>query len=81
MRYTAMLGPNTKQFWLYDEEADVYIDPPLCVLEEIEKIRFADDEETADSICAAETRLEDIANNENPEWLHDGYEYNSNIEI
>lgn len=81
MRYTAMLGPNTKQFWLFDNENDTYIDPPTEILKEMDEIRYANGKETADSISAAENRLEEIANNDNPDWLHDGYEYNSNIEI
>ena len=57
MRYDALLGPNTKQFWIYDNENDTYIDPPIDVLDEIEKIRWQNGEETADSIDAAEDRL------------------------
>ena len=79
-RYTALLGPNTKQFWLYDEENDTYIDPPTEVLEEIEAIRWKDGTETSDSISAAETKLEEIAS-ENPEWLHDGNEYDADMDI
>ena len=77
MRYEASLGPNTKQFWLYDNEKNVYIDPPIDVLEKAEEIRWKDGAETADSISDAEAYLEDLANNENPEWLHDGYEYDA----
>jgi hypothetical protein len=79
-RYEAMLGPNTKQFWLYDNENDTYIDPPLEVLDKIDDIRYQDGCETADSISAAETELERIANEEQPDWLHDGNEY-ADIEI
>ncbi len=79
MRYEAMCGPNTKQFWLYDNENDTYIDPPLEVLEEIDKIAYPENgETTADTISAAENRLEEIANAEDePDWLHDGYEYDA----
>ena len=70
------MGPNTKQFWLYDSENDTYIDPPTEVLDEIEKIRWKDGEETADSIDAVEDRLIELAN-ENPDWLHDGNEYDA----
>ena len=80
-RYTAMLGPNTKQFWLYDEEDDLYIDPPKNVLNELEEIRWQGGVETAESIEAAEDRLVELAN-ENPDWLHDGNEYDPDeIEI
>ena len=77
-RFSALLGPNTKQFWLYDNDNDVYIDPPASVLEELEKIRYKDGEETAESIQAAEDRLVELAN-EDPDWIHDGNEY-SDIE-
>ena len=76
MRYEALLGPNTKQFWLYDNENNTFIDPPTEVLNEIEKIRWENGEETADSIDNAEVRLEEIAA-ENPDWLHDGNEYDA----
>ena len=82
MRYEALLGPNTKQFWLYDNENDTYIDPPTTVLDEAEKIRWADGKETANSISAAENYLERIANtNPEPSWLHDGNEYSADIDI
>ncbi len=67
-RYEALLGPDN-QFWLYDNDEEVYIDPPVNVLEEIEKIRWAGGEETADSISAAEDRLVEIAE-EDPDWLY-----------
>ena len=74
-RYEALLGPNTKQFWLYDSVNETYIDPPTEILKKIDKIRYQNEEETADSISAAETELERIANEEQPDWLHDGNEY------
>ena len=81
-RYDAMLGFNTKQFWLYDNVNDSYIDPPTEVLEEIDAIRYPNGgAETAESFSAAQRRLEQIANEENPEWLHDGYEYFGGMEI
>ena len=76
-RYEALLGPNTKQFWLYDNENDTYIDPPTTVLEEMDAIRYKDGEETTDSISEAEAYLERIANEDNPDWLHDGNEYDA----
>ena len=75
-RYTAMFGPNTKQFWLYDNKKDTYIDPPIEILDELNNIRWKGSKETSENICAAETRLEEIANT-NPSWLHDGHEYNA----
>ena len=35
-RYIAVLGPNSKQLWIYDEKEGVFIDPPAAVLDEIE---------------------------------------------
>ena len=75
-RYDALLGPNSKQFWLYDNENNTYIDPPTEVLEKMDEIRYKDGEETADSIDEAESWLENLANNEEPDWLHDGNEHN-----
>lgn len=76
MRYEALLGPNTKQLWLYDTENDTYIDPPTSVLTEADKIMYAGGEITADSISAAEGYLERVANSApEPDWLHDGNEY------
>lgn len=75
-RYEALLGPNTKQFWLYDNDNDTYIDPPTKVLEKADEIRYKDGNETADSISEAEAYLERLAAQE-PEWLHDGNEYDA----
>ena len=74
MRYEALFGPNTKQFWLYDNVNDTYIDPPTVVLREADDIRFENGTGTADSISKAESYLEKIAATE-PDWLHDGNEY------
>ena len=65
-RYLSLYGPNTHQLWLYDEEKDVYIDPPLHILYELDKM---------EDIETAQKRLEEIANNDEPDWLHDGNEY------
>ena len=62
MRYEAVLGFNTKQWWAYDNEMDEYCDPPAEVLEDIEN--YSDDvdeqEEYFNSILAEE-----------PDWLED----------
>ena len=62
MRYEAVLGFNTKQWWAYDNEEDVYCDPPTEVLEQI-KAHSSDvneQEEFFNSILAEE-----------PDWLAD----------
>ncbi len=82
-RYEALLGPNTKQFWLYDNKNDTFIDPPTEVLREIDAIAYPHKNRffaTADTYSAAERRLEEIAATD-PDWLHDGYEYPSSLDI
>ena len=37
-RYTPVYGPNSKQWWVYDECKDVYIDPPAAVLDRIRMV-------------------------------------------
>lgn len=73
-RYTAVIGFNSKQPWIYDEEKDVYIDVPICVLEALPDWRDNPDE--------AERVLEDIANKEKPDWLNDEeYWYDGEMDI
>lgn len=57
-RFDVVAGPNTNQLWIYDNDKDAYIDPPLAVLEE------ADQQEDA------EKYLQDVVD-ENPDWLYD----------
>lgn len=70
-RYEVVMGFNTKQVWIYDSEDDVYIDPPTDVLEQFDDILF----HQGKSAEEAERWLEELVNNEEPEWLHDGNEY------
>ena len=37
-RYLPVFGPNSKQWWVYDECEDVYIDPPKAVLDRIDNM-------------------------------------------
>lgn len=62
-RYSALIGFNSKQPWVYDEKEDVYIDPPTIVLEQLTDWR--------DDCDKAIGELEDIANIERPDWLND----------
>lgn len=39
MRYLAIIGFNTKQWWVYDEETNMYIDPPIEVLNELDELQ------------------------------------------
>lgn len=67
LRYEATYGPNTKQWWLYDEETDEYVDPPLEILEELD---LMGDYRTVEGMDAMRDYLEDIAA-EDPDWLYD----------
>ena len=61
-RYMAVLGFNTKQWWVYDSMNDVYIDPPSAVLDSLPSWR--DDADKADQ---AFQKILD----ERPDWLND----------
>ena len=37
-RYLPVFGPNSKQWWVYDECEDVYIDPPAAVLDRMDNL-------------------------------------------
>lgn len=69
MRYLPVLGFNTNQWWIYDDDKNVYIDPPIEVLE---KVKNLDNDE-------AETFLEELTNaNPTPSWIFDkDYRYNA----
>ena len=57
-RYEPVLGFNTKQWWIYDNHNDAYIDPPADVLNE------AKDKDDPESF------LQEIVD-KNPDWLND----------
>lgn len=60
----AVTGFNSKQVWVYDNEHDVYIDPPKSVLDEIEsKAGYWDFDE--------QERLMEEVIKTNPDWLQD----------
>lgn len=68
-RYVVLFGPNTRQWWVYDDVNDVYINPPISVLTKIKDevptlggcVRDMDGEEAM---------LYDILSEE-PAWLSD----------
>ena len=69
-RYLILLGLNTRQWWVYDEFHDCYIDPPTDVLKEIQEERH-----DANGILKAvsdseEEKLRQIVS-EDPDWLKD----------
>ena len=61
---TSVTGFNSKQLWVYDEENDMYIDPPAEVLDEIDSQTEPRDWE------AKEVLLDEILET-NPDWLQD----------
>lgn len=71
MRYLVILGFNTKQWWVYDNEVDIYIDPPIEVLNELDEM----------SAIEAGERLTQIVNADpTPDWLFDkDYWYDGEI--
>lgn len=72
-RYKAILGPNTKQWWAYDEETGELVDPPTEVLEQIE--------DYSDDVDEQEEYFNSILESE-PEWLQDmDHRYVDEIDI
>lgn len=72
--YVAMISPDTNEFILYDDDNDIYINPPDDVLTEINAIRYASGTETEESIAKASSRLVELAAEE-PDWLYDVSNY------
>lgn len=68
--YEAVKGFNTKQWWIYDNENDIYIDPPKDVLALINKVNAGKETLTSEDIDAEEDALMQIVE-QNPDWLHD----------
>lgn len=81
-RYLILLGPNTRQWWVYDEIHDCYIDPPAAVLEEIQDDRSFTrvNGVLKDALENEEEKLRQIVS-ENPDWLKDVDHWYSDIEI
>lgn len=61
-RYIAIMGFNTKQWWVYDEETGNYIDPPSEILNEVKN--------SSQDIDEQQEHLNQILSSE-PEWLND----------
>lgn len=80
--YLILLGPNTRQWWIYDEEHDCYIDPPAAVLEEIQDDRSFTrvNGVLKDAFENEEEKLRQIVS-ENPDWLKDVDHWYFDIEI
>ena len=75
-RYDGTLGPNTKQWWIYDNELDCYCDPPTEVLERVTAINNGD---TADELDAQRSALEYEA--VLGDWVNDEEYMYSDVEI
>ena len=72
MRYEVLLGPNTRQWWVYDNDTDEYIDIPTKILNEVDLY--------SDDIDKQEKYLFGIVD-KNPQWLYDeDYRY-KDIEV
>lgn len=56
-----VFGPNSKQWWVYASDRDVYVDPPKVVLDELKGYEYPDGQEK---------RLDEIIA-EDPDWLQD----------
>ena len=68
-----VMGFNSKHWYIYDEENDVYIDPPSAFLKEVEKIEDVDDQEAF---------IYKNAINNMADWLYDvKYWYSGDTEI
>ena len=63
-RYEVMLGPNSKQLWVYDNVRDAYIDPPAKVLEKLDADFAWDDWEGKEDALYRMVIQE-------PDWLND----------
>lgn len=74
-RYEACKGYNTKQWWIYDTEDEMLIDPPAVVCNMARKI------ELMVSCEAASEFIERVVFNE-PDWLFDeDHRYDGEMEI
>lgn len=74
-RYEACKGFNTKQWWIYDTEDEMLIDPPIKVCKIAKKIEWTV------SCEAASEFIERIVFNE-PDWLFDeDHRYDGEMEI
>ena len=75
-RYLPLLGPNSKQLWVYDEEEGIYIDPPAEVLNYIDE-RWEDVDQAEELMM--QFIIEEI-NKPNNGWLGDrDYWYDGEI--
>ena len=62
MKYEVMLGFNTKQWWIYNNDTDMYCDPPAHILDQVKQ--------HSPDINVQQAYLERIVAT-NPDWLQD----------
>ena len=75
-RYEAVLGPNTHQLWIYDNETNEFIDPPADVLDSLDDLDIDEAEEKLVRLAIEQTEYADGG------WPNDGYRYDADsIEI
>lgn len=72
MKYEVLLSPNSNQWWVYDNERDVYIDPPADILKSLK--------EYSEQMAEQEKLFTKIVN-ESPAWLFDNDYTYADIEI
>ena len=63
-RWLPVLGFNTKEWWIFDEQDNCYVDIPVCVFEEMDLQGFTEQDEEDDFLF-------DLCNAEEPDWLFD----------
>ena len=87
-RYLPVYGPNSKQWWVYDELKDVYIDPPAVVLKKVRAAgnkAFEEALETngdwVDAEMIAMYEEIDVAMASDDSWLDEDEYWYDNIEI
>lgn len=78
--YLILLGPNTRQWWIYDEVHDCYIDPPAAVLQKIKEEKHDANGVLKAVFDSEEEKLRQIVS-ENPDWLKDVDYWYFDIEI
>ena len=71
--YEAVYGFNSKQWWVYDNDKDVYIDVPTDVLNELQ--------EHSNDICEQQCYFEDYILVNVPKWLEDKDHWYDDVEI
>ena len=49
----AVLGFNTKQWWVYDEDRGCYVDPPIEVLDSLSKYEYEEQGSKLEEIASA----------------------------